>query len=83
MESSPTLSKGDWVHAAWFEPTEACLSGSQLKTEAKLRHVHGTITHIRGNHPTEPTSVRIWVKPDDGSDEVIVHPEWIKAHKPV
>lgn len=83
MESSPTLSKGDWVHAAWFEPTDACLSGSQMKIGAWFCHVQGTITHIRGMGSALPTSVRIWVKPDDGGEEVIVHPEWVKAHMPV
>ena len=76
------LMKGDWVHAAWFEATDACLSGSQMKTEAKMREVRGTVTHIRGNHPTESTSVRIWVQPEGGGPEEIIEPQWIKAHTP-
>jgi hypothetical protein len=82
MESNPTIMKGDWVHAAWFEATDACLSGTQMKVEAKMREVRGTITHIRGNHPTEPTSIRIWVQPDEGGDEVVIEPQWIKAYHP-
>lgn len=72
MQHSSTLSKGDWVHAAWFEPSDAYLPG-------KLQQVQGIITHIQGEAPHQ---TNIWVKPGDGSAEVILRPEWIKARKP-
>lgn len=79
--SSSMLMKGDWVHAVWLVPTNACLSGSQIKTGAEVAEVRGTVTHVRGNHPTEPTSIRVWVKPDGGGPEVVIEPSWIKTFK--
>jgi hypothetical protein len=74
------LTKGMRVHAAWLQHNPgACVSGSQLKIEASDRMVTGTVTHIRGNDPIAPTSVRVWIRPDEGGEEVVVKPEWIRG----
>lgn len=75
------IQKGDWVSAQWLEPYEAGLSGSGLKFAAQNKSVSGIVRHIRGDHPTHPTSIRLFVEPDGGGDEVLVAPSWVKAHK--
>lgn len=64
-----TLNKGDRVRARWFvaqtEPPVA-LAGVQMKFQANEREVVGVITHIRGDHPTNPTSIGVWIQPDEG-----------------
>lgn len=73
------LKKGDRVRAQWFQTTDAALAGMQPKVGAILVNVEGRVTHVRGDHPTNPTQIRVWVKPDDGGDEVIVDPKHITA----
>lgn len=73
------LAKGDRVHARWLEATDACLAGMQAKVGAVQREVIGVVTHIRGDHPTDPKSIRVWVQPDDGGAEEIINPEHITA----
>lgn len=43
-----------------------CLAGQQLKFGGDFQEFEGVVRHIRGNHPTEPTSVRLWVEPVSG-----------------
>lgn len=75
------IKKGDWVLAEWFEPNESCLSGSQLKFAVRHKYVNGIVRHIRGNHPTQPTSIRLFIEPDEGGEEVLVAPSWVKKWK--
>lgn len=75
--SDPFITKGTRLRAQWLQATDACLSGSQMKVGAVSREVVGTVTHVRGDHPTAPKSIRIWVQPDDGGDEVVIEPKWI------
>lgn len=72
------LTKGMRVRAEWFDTHVAGLPGAQIKFGATKRLVEGVVTHVRGDHPTHPTEVRVWVKRDEG-DEVVVKPEWIVA----
>lgn len=71
------LEKGMRIRAVWFEDDGGVLSGSQVKISAKEVVVEGVVTHIRGDHPTRPTSVRVWVLQDDG-EEKIVNPTFIR-----
>ena len=76
------INKGSRVTAQIFtaQPLGSySLSGAQMKVAATSRTITGTVTHVRGDHPTAPTSIRIWIKPDDEDDEVIVSPESIIA----
>jgi len=56
----------------------ASLAGAQMKVSARQVTVTGKVTHIRGNDPLDPTSIRIWVQPDEGGEEVVIRPEWIR-----
>jgi len=78
-----TLHKGDWIQAEWLEPNEGCLSGNQMKFSAETKQVSGIVRHVRGNHPTHPTSIRLFVEPDGGGDQVLVAPDWVKKHRSV
>lgn len=70
------IKKGDRVRAEWLTANGASLAGMQPKFGATATVVEGVVTHIRGDHPTEPTTIRIWVQPDEGP-EVMVDPKHI------
>ena len=44
------------------------LAGVQLKTAAESVDFTGTCRHFRGDHPTAPTEIRIYVEPDEAID---------------
>jgi hypothetical protein len=79
---SNTIIKGDWVQAEWMTTHLTCLAGVQTKFGGTLMSVAGTVLHIRGDHPTNPTSIRLSVQPDEGGEEVLVSPAWVKVHRP-
>lgn len=73
------------VRAEWFEAKpdgSVSLAGVQRKVSALLKTVEGRITHIRGNHPTAPTSIGVWIQPDAGGAEVVVEARSIVAVLP-
>jgi hypothetical protein len=72
------LQKGDRVQALWFDRQHGSLAGMQDKFPAKQRSIVGRVTHIRGDHQTHPTSVRVWIQPDEGN-EIDVDLQAIKA----
>ena len=53
------------------EPGDWSLAGVQSKLLAETFVVEGVVTHIRGDHPTKPTQVKVWVLQDDGQELVI------------
>lgn len=64
-----TLTKGMRVQAEIWKavpPGTVALAGIQVKTQATLSIVEGEVTSIKGNHPTNPTSVGVWIKTDEG-----------------
>jgi hypothetical protein len=64
--------KGDKVRAQWFAADlSASLAGAQTKVSATLMHAEGVVTHIRGDHPTDPTSVAVWILCADGKEVVV------------
>lgn len=78
MTNAAYLKKGDHVRARWFGDGKAvALAGVQMKFQVSEKTVEGTVTHIRGDHPVNPTKVEIWVQPDSGGDEVVIKPEWV------
>ena len=61
----PYIQKGARVHAEWFGDVRPVpLSGMQMKVQATKFGVTGVIRHFRGDHPTAPTIVRIYVDPE-------------------
>jgi hypothetical protein len=68
------LRKGARVRAEWLEaspPGGWSLAGVQRKLPATRRVVEGVVTRIRGDHPTEPSSVGVWIMQDDGAEVVV------------
>lgn len=66
----PFVRKGDWIRAQWLRATDACLAGCMPKVGAEGIDVSGIVRHVRGDHPTTPTTVRLYVDPDDGQGTV-------------
>ena len=57
--------KGTRLEAHWFEhEPNASLAGMQMKFSTIERRVTGVVRHLRGDHPTEPTAVRIFIDPE-------------------
>lgn len=74
------IRKGTRLRARWFDAKTsppASLAGVHLKFSATERVVTGVVTRIRGDDPLKPATVRLWVKPDDGGDDVEIRPEWV------
>lgn len=73
----PWITKGMRVRARWQETDVVALAGETMKFQVSGGDVTGVVMHIRGDHPTQPTSIRLWILPDEGGEEIIVKPEWI------
>jgi len=59
------VKKGDRIEARWFgDGKPVALAGMQMKVQATEMAVTGTIRHFRGDHPTAPTVVRLYVDPE-------------------
>ena len=58
--------EGSRIRASWYEAASppASLSGMMFKIGAKLLCVKGTVRHVRGDHPTAPTAVALFIDPD-------------------
>jgi len=64
MSSAPYITKGTRIHAKWLVAQTnppASLAGFQMKFGASEVEVIGTCVHFRGDHPTNPTEVRIYI----------------------
>lgn len=78
------IQKGDTIRAEWFEPYIAGIAGVQSKTAAHLMTISGEVMHVRGDHPTHPTAIRLFVRAEAGKwcdrcgcHEVMVRPEYV------
>ena len=66
--SKPYITKGMQITARWFADTRPVgLPGMQMKLQTTLHQVTGVVRHVRGDHPTNPTVVRLYVEADDGT----------------
>lgn len=74
-----TITKGTRVQARWFDvrPRTASIAGAQTKVLASGNEVTGVVTKIMGDDPDKPKTVRVWIQPDGGGDEVVIKPAWI------
>jgi hypothetical protein len=62
------VNKGTRIRAEWFgEAKPVALAGMQMKVQATKFVVTGVVRHIRGDHPTDPKVVRLYVESDDGT----------------
>jgi len=71
------VTKGSYVRARYMRanpPGTASLTGMMPKTTADEVTVAGRVTHVWGDHPTDPTpaSITVAIQPDDGGPEVEV-----------
>ena len=64
--------KGTRVCYSFFQVSKKpqSLSGAQMKVGASLIEETGTVTHIWGNRPIDPTQFTFAVQPDSGGDEI-------------
>lgn len=89
-----TLRKGDRVRARWLRAAPIgtfSIAGAQTKVTAVPAEVTGVIRHVRGDHPTDPSEVRLFLDCDGSaglpfvrppgcicrSGHVEVRPEWV------
>lgn len=75
------LRNGMRARAEWLEAAPLgshSLAGMQAKVSATSRVVEGIVTHIRGDSPTDPASVGVWLLTDEGQ-EVLVDARHIVA----
>jgi hypothetical protein len=76
--------KGTRIRAHWLRANNppSCLAGMQLKFGATSCDVTGVVRHFRGDHPTEPTVIAIFIDPDGDCDLPRVRPEGCSCEKP-
>lgn len=61
--------KGNRIRASWLECYPICLSGMQMKLGAREMSVTGVVRHVRGDDPTNPKAVRLYVDAESGNYE--------------
>jgi hypothetical protein len=67
MPADPFVTKGARVRARWFHAAPLgtySLAGAQLKTTGRWIEVEGVVRHVRGDHPTAPMEVWLFVEAD-------------------
>ena len=66
MNPNSWIPKGARISASWFQANNppSCLAGRQMKLGVTGLSVTGVIRHVRGDHPTHPTVVKLFVDPD-------------------
>ena len=57
--------KGDFVRLSRLKVRPAALAGVQLKFEGHYVGVEGVVAHVRGDHPTAPTTAGVWLRDDE------------------
>jgi hypothetical protein len=61
--------KGTLIKAQWLKATPASLAGVQMKVGAVAKSISGVVRHIRGDHPTDPTIIKLYVEPESWDGE--------------
>lgn len=63
-----TIRRGDRIRFHAAPIGSFSLAGVQLKLTGEFVEHTGVVRHVRGDHPTAPMAVRLYVEPDDGSE---------------
>lgn len=66
MPDAPYITKGTHILAQWFQSKPLgtfSLAGVQMKTTGSFVEISGTCRHFRGDDPTNPKEIRIYVEP--------------------
>lgn len=58
------VEKGDRIMARWWIAEPVSLAGMQTKVGATEITVTGIARHFRGDHPTEPTEIVVYLDPE-------------------
>lgn len=70
------VTKGQRITAEWFGDAKPVpLAGVQMKVQATKFAITGIIKHVRGDHPTDPKVIRIYVDPERGWSGPRIRPE--------
>lgn len=75
------IAKGSKVHVEFFasKPLGSfSVAGVQLKTTGAMVNVNGTCAHFRGDHPTTPKEVRVYIDVTEG--ELPEHVDLVKPY---
>lgn len=70
---SDYIAKGARIRAQWLVPRIVALAGVQLKFEATQREVVGVVRHVRGDHPTAPTVVKLYIDAEGERGDATPH----------
>jgi hypothetical protein len=70
------IKKGSRIRADWIQVNDppSSLAGCMPKFGASGRSVTGVVRHVRGDHPTTPTVIFVYVDPDGPWDGPTVTP---------
>lgn len=66
--------KGTRIRIRKYMVEPACLAGVQPKLGARSVDVVGVVRHLRGDHPTHPTAVKVFIDPEVPVDVPTVRP---------
>lgn len=65
------ITKGTRIRAEWMQAQTnppASLAGMQMKFGATLHQVTGTVRHLYGDDPVNPSKAVFYVQPDEGEE---------------
>lgn len=82
MRDKPWITRGTRIRYRVFraDPIGSwSLAGAQPKLTGGFVVEEGVVTDIRGDHPSHPTEVRLWVRLDDGTERSRVRPDNVIA----
>lgn len=61
--------KGSRIQATWLQGNpKAALAGMQPKMAATARQITGTVRHLRGDDPVNPSIIKLYVEPEGDTD---------------
>lgn len=62
------INKGMHIRARWLVAHPASLAGAQPKVAARECEAEGIVRHVRGDRPTDPKRVRIFIDAPGGTE---------------
>jgi hypothetical protein len=72
--SAPYITKGSRVRSTWLQAKPFgtfSLAGHQMKAAVESVVIVGTCRHFRGDDPTNPTAVRVYVEPEGDVPDIV------------
>jgi len=85
-DSGFNVVKGSRVKARWFAVPKSwdrtSIAGMQMKLPATEMFAEGVVTHIRGDHPVNPTRIEIAIQQSDGTEVWVSSGAIVEASPP-